>query len=396
MTGTAQAIRGHRGLALFSGGFRPFFLFASLWGAVVAPIWVAALHLNGGLVAGLDGRAWHVHEMLFGFLCGVIAGFLLTAIPNWTGRLPVTGRGLAGLFGLWVAGRLASFAPPALAPLAAVVDASFLVVFALVVWREIIAGRNRRNLPVCLMVTLLAAANILYHVAPWLAGADQLAQRLALALAAGLLSLIGGRIVPSFTQNWLGARKIAPGPTPFGRYDAFVLALTVLALGAWIIAPFAAAAGWLLAGAGVAHTVRLLRWRGWKARGEPLVWILHIGYAWLALGLGLIGAGVLAPSQVPATLGVHALGAGAVGVMTLAVMTRATLGHTGRPREADRRTVWIYLAVLAAALTRLCAPLHDNSPVLLAVSAGLWTLAFGGFALVYGPLLIGQRAGRAG
>lgn len=395
MNGTARAIRSHEGLALFSGGFRPFFFFASVWGGLVVPIWIAGLQMNGGLVAGLDGRAWHAHEMLFGYLCGVIAGFLLTAIPNWTGRLPVTGRGLAGLFALWAAGRLASFAPASWSVAAAVVDSSFLVVFAAVVWREIVAGKNRRNLPVCLLVTVLAGANVIYHLGPYLPGADAVAQRLALAIAAGLLSLIGGRIIPSFTQNWLTARRIAPGPAVFGRFDRLVLGLTVAALAAWIVWPFDVWVGGLLSLAGAAHAVRLARWRGWKAAAEPLVWILHLGYGWLALALALMGAAAWAPALASPSLGVHALGAGAVGVMTLAVMTRATLGHTGRPREADRPTLWIYAAVLAAAATRLVAVLLGNAEVLLVVSAGLWTAAFGGFAVAYGPLLLQRRPRRA-
>lgn len=394
MAGTAQSIRSHRGLALFSGGFRPFFLFAALWGGAVVPIWIASLHVSGGLVAGLDGRAWHVHEMLFGFLAGVIAGFLLTAIPNWTGRLPVTGLRLAGLFGLWAAGRVVSLAPLPWPLLTAVVESSFLVVFAAVVWREVVAGKNKRNLPVCLLVTALASANLLYHFGAFGGDVEALAQRLALSVAAGLIALIGGRIIPSFTQNWFASQAIGPGPAVFGGFDKAVLALTVAAMGLWTAWPYVSAAGLVLVLAGAAHFARLLRWRGWKAAREPLVWIMHLGYLWLAIGLALLGASVCWPSAVAPTTGIHAITAGAVGVMTLAVMTRATLGHTGRPREADRRTVAIYAAALAAGATRTAAPFADTySTLLLSTSAVLWTLAFGGFAFVYGPMLLQRRLG---
>lgn len=394
MAGTGELIRGHSGLALFSGGFRPFFLFSALWGAAVVPIWIASLHVSGGLVAGLDGRAWHVHEMLFGFLAGIIAGFLLTAIPNWTGRLPVTGARLAGLFGLWAAGRVVSLAPTPWPLLNAAVDSSFLVVFAAAVWREIVAGRNKRNVPVCLLVTAMASANLLFHFGAFSGEGQALAQRLALSVAAGLIALIGGRIIPSFTQNWFASQAIGPGPTAFGRFDKAVLGLTGAAMALWVVWPQLSPVGFLLVLAGVAHVARLLRWRGWKAASEPLVWILHLGYLWLGVGLGLLGASVAWPDAVAPSTGIHAITAGAVGVMTLAVMTRATLGHTGRRRAADGRTAAIYAAALAAGATRTVAPFTaDYSMVLLAVSAGLWSLAFGGFVFAYGPMLLQRRVG---
>jgi uncharacterized protein involved in response to NO len=394
MTRTAESIRRHSGLALFSGGFRPFFLFASLWGGVVVPVWIASLRLSGGMIAGLDGRAWHIHEMLFGFLAGIIAGFLLTAIPNWTGRLPVTGPRLAGLFALWGAGRVVGLIPGLWPLAAAVVDCSFLIVFSLVVWREIVAGRNRRNVPVCLMVTALALANMAFHFGPSAPDVAALGQRIALSVAVGLIALIGGRIIPSFTQNWFAAHAIGPGPASFSRTDKIILTVTGLALALWIVAPFWILSGAALIAAGLGHVIRLSRWRGWKARSEPLVWILHVGYAWLGVGLGLLGASVCWPEGVALTAGVHAITAGAIGVMTLAVMTRATRGHTGRPREADRATLAIYLTVIAAALIRVLAPFSpDLSAPLLSVSAALWALAFAGFAAAYGPMLLQRKAG---
>ncbi|MFZ5719165.1 MAG: NnrS family protein [Pseudomonadota bacterium] len=380
---TASARRAYRGAALFSFGFRPFFLFGSFWAAIAVPVWVWSFL---GAAAPVAHRDWHVHEMLFGYLAAIVAGFLTTAVPNWTGRMPVIGGPLAGLAALWVAGRIAMLGAWWIGPLAAVIDAAFLVVFAGVIWREVIAGRNWRNLPVCGLVSLLALGNVAFHLdsAIWQSGVGE---RLALGAICVLLALIGGRITPSFTRNWMKARRIAPEPAPFSRVDQAALALTALGGLAWVVAPQSVAAGGLLAAAGVANLARLARWRGWGARAEPLVWILHVGYGWLGAGLLLLGAALLDPS-IPRTAGVHALTAGAVGVMTLAVMTRATRGHTGRELAADPATTLIYLAINAAALARVAAPFAGaHQPTLLIASTALWSLAFAGFTVAYGRML---------
>lgn len=389
MATTAESMRRYAGPALFSFGFRPFFLFSALWAAIAVPVWVAALTLGDGTVGSLDGRLWHVHEMLFGFVGGVVAGFLLTAVPNWTGRLPVTGRGLAALFLLWVAGRVAMFAPAGLQPVAALVDSAFLVVFAAVIWREILAAKNRRNLPVCLMVSALAAANVLFHAGAALPDAYPYAERGAVAVVSLLIALIGGRVTPSFTTNWTRAHGHPRHPVPFNRLDQAALAVTGVALASWTLWPGDGLTGALLLAAGTLNLVRLARWRGWAARSEPLVWILHAGYAWLGVGLLLLGLAGLVPAAVPTTAGVHGLTAGAMGVMILAMMTRATLGHTGRPRTSDRTTAWLYGAANLAALTRVAAPFAaELTPALLAVSAALWAGAFALFAVRYGPMLL--------
>ncbi|MDI1328096.1 MAG: NnrS family protein [Brevundimonas sp.] len=388
MATTAQSIRQYPGPPLFSFGFRPFFLFSAVWAAIAVPIWVASMTLGDGTVGGMDGRLWHIHEMLFGYLAGVIAGFLLTAVPNWTGRLPVTGLKLTGLFALWVAGRAAGFLPAPMAVPAAVIDSAFLVVFAAVIWREVLAAKNRRNLPVCLMVSVLAAANIAFHLRDQIPLFGPGGERAAVAVITGLIALIGGRVTPSFTQNWTRAQGIAGGPTAFNRFDAGVLALTAVALVSWVAAPWSSLTGGVMVLAGLANLARLARWRGWLARREALVWILHLGYAWLGLGLILLGLAALVPDAVPFTAGVHALTTGAMGVETLAMMTRATRGHTGRPRVADRSTTAVYLLILAAAVVRVSAPfLTEWTVALLAISATLWALAFAGFVAAYGPML---------
>ncbi|MBI1197942.1 MAG: NnrS family protein [Phenylobacterium sp.] len=385
---TAAARRAYTGPTVFSFGFRPFFLMGAAWAALAVPLWIWSL--QSSLAAGVH-RDWHVHEMLFGFLAAVVAGFLTTAIPNWTGRMPVIGGPLAGLAGLWLAGRLAMLFAYLIGPIAAVIDAAFLVVFAGVVWREVLAGRNWRNLPVAGLVSLMALGNIAFHIDSrlWSSG---LGERLALGAAAVLIALIGGRITPSFTRNWMRARRLTPEPATAGRLDQAALGLTGLAALLWAMTPEVPATGAALLLAGLANVARLASWRGWAARSEPLVWVLHLGYAWLAVGLGLLGASRLW-SEIPRTAGVHALTAGAVGVMTLAVMTRATRGHTGRVLAAGVGTTAIYVLINLAALVRVAAPFAGTfQPGLLIVSAVLWSSAFGGFVIAYAPMLTRPRA----
>lgn len=390
---TAERMRAHAGPALFSFGFRPFFLFAALWGALAVPLWIASRQVYGATVLGQDGMVWHSHEMLFGYLAGVMAGFLLTAIPNWTGRLPVTGWPLAGLFGLWCAGRIAMLAAGSLGAWAAAVDAAFLVVFAGVVWREILAGRNWRNLPVAVLVSFFATANLVFHFGVIDPVVRDMAVRLAMAVGVLLICLIGGRVTPSFTRNWLARQGFAPMPAPAGRFDQITLALTGFALVAWAAQPDAVWSGAALAVAGGFNIVRLGRWRGLSTGAEPLVWILHLGYLWTAAGVLLLGLSILAPGAVPRAAAIHALTAGGVGVMTLAMMTRASLGHTGQPLAANRATLALYVLANLAALARVGSAFAPQAyDLLLAVAAGLWFAAFGLFAVAYGPLLIAPRA----
>lgn len=386
-------MRAHTGPALFSFGFRPFFLFAALWAALAIPIWIGSRQAFGGAVFGQDALAWHVHEMLFGYLAGVIAGFLLTAVPNWTGRLPVTGWPLAGLFLLWAVGRGAMLAAGALGPWAPVIDAAFLLVFAAVIWREVLAGRNWRNLPVALMVSLFAAANVAFHSGAVEPTARDVATRLALAVGAMLIFLIGGRVTPSFTRNWLMKRSEDRLPAPVGRFDQIALVAAGAALVAWTAFPDAPAVGVGLAISGAVHLARLSRWRGSATGAEPLVWILHLGYLWTAIGVLLLGLSVLAPAVAPRAAAIHALTAGGVGVMTLAMMTRASLGHTGQPLTANAATLATYLLVNFGAVVRTASPFAPAAyDLFLLISATLWAAAFALFAIAYGPLLLRPRA----
>ncbi len=380
--------------ALFSMGFRPFFLLAGLWAAVAMAAWLLLLWRGATLPTAFDPVTWHAHEMLFGFVVAAITGFLLTAVPNWTGRMPLQGGPLAGLALLWCVGR-AGVAISAIIGFvaAAVLDCAFLAVVLTVVLREVIAGRNWRNLPVALVLVALLVANVMIHGG--LSGDTDMAWaglRLAVAVIVMLISLIGGRIVPSFTGNWLKKAGESRLPVPFGRLDKLVLAVSALALLAWVAAPEAIAVAWALIVAGVLQAARLARWGGARTGGEALVWVLHLGYGWVALGLVLAGTGILVPDLGPSAA-LHALTAGAMGTMILAVMTRATLGHTGRAFAADGVTVAAYLLVSAAAALRICAGLWPAAGIELQIAAGLcWIAAFTLFLLRYGPMYLAARA----
>ncbi|TGY92252.1 MULTISPECIES: NnrS family protein [Marinicauda] len=387
------ARREYSGPALFSFGFRPFFLFGALWAALSAPLWMHAYAGGDAMVGAAPALAWHIHEMLFGFIAAIVAGFLLTAVPNWTGRLPVMGWPLAGLFALWAAGRAAMLFYAELGIAAAVIDSAFLVVLVGLLGREVVTGGNAKNVPVIVFASLFALANICFHAA-LLFGLDwRPAQGVAIAVIAMLIALIGGRIVPSFTRNWLVQQGQSDLPAPMGLYDRASLLALAVALVLWIALPFDWFTGAFLLIAGAMHTGRVVRWKGWKTTAEPLVLILHVGYAWLPLALVLMGLSMIAPVVVPASAALHALTAGAMGTMTLAVMTRASLGHTGRERTADLWTSAIYVLVVTGALIRVVAPvaLGPAQFAALGVSAMMWSSAFALFFVRYGPILMGPR-----
>ena len=321
--------------------------------------------------------------MLFGFVMAAIAGFLLTAIPNWTRRLPVSGSPLALLAGLWLLGRIACLLS-ALVPawIAIAADLSFPVVLVGVVAREIVVGRNWRNLPMVAPVGVLGIANLLMHLeADGVAVPSGLGWRLGLATVIVLISVMAGRIVPSFTRNWLAKRPGSELPGGHGWVDKLALGILHAGLIGWAFLPAFWPVGLLLLVGAAINLWRLLRWRGISTAAEPLLLVLHVGYAWLVIGVALLG-GALLGADVPVSAAIHALTAGAIGTMILAVMTRATRGHVGRELSADRVTVLIYGLVTLAAITRVTAAFAASwTMLLLIISACLWIAAFAGFVL---------------
>jgi uncharacterized protein involved in response to NO len=393
VTRSAERIRDHAGPAILSYGFRPFFLFGALWAAFAVAVWLPVLSGHITLPSALSPLDWHVHELVYGYVPAVVAGFLLTAVPNWTGRLPVVGTPLLALFLLWVAGRVVVFFSRYTgAPIAAAVDLLFLAALGSIIAREIIAGSNWRNLKVLGGVALLFVGNGLFHLEAIVGVGNGAGTRLGIAATVLLITLIGGRIVPSFTRNWLVRRDAGRLPASFDRFDASTMGVTALALVSWIVMPDGVATALLALVAGAFNAMRLYRWAGERTAAEPLVLILHIGYAFVPIGFVLLALAILRPELVAGSGAVHGWTAGAIGLMTLAVMTRASLGHTGRPLTASTPIRLIYVAGLVAALARIVAAFGLLREATLYVSATAWVLAFAGFVLVYAPLLARRRA----
>src|SRR5690349_17406835 len=301
-----QRRRDYDGPALFSYGFRPFFLAAGLWAIVGILLWIPQYMGQLSVPTHLSPLDWHVHEMLYGYVAATVAGFLLTAIPNWTGRLPVNGWPLAGLAALWLAGRLALLISAQLGGLvAAIIDTAFLATLAAVAAREIVAGENWRNLRVLVILVVLVLGNIVFHAEVLMTGAADYGSRIAIAAVILMISLIGGRIVPSFTNNWLSRSNPGRLPVPFSRFDIATIAVSAAAMVAWIANPASSIAGILLLAAGALQSARLLRWAGDRTLADRLVLILHIGYAFVPIGFILIGLATFVAS-VPASAGIHA------------------------------------------------------------------------------------------
>jgi len=393
-TAEEKRLRRARLPAVLDYAFRPMFLAAGSWAVIALALWLAMFFGYLQLPTRFDPLAWHIHEMLFGFVMAAVAGFLLTAIPNWTGRLPVRGYRLAVLAGLWLLGRLACLISADLpAWLEVLADLAFPTALLAVAAREIIAGRNWRNLPMTAPLALFIIADLLMHLESLgFAVPAGLGWRLAVGAPIVLISVIGGRIIPSFTRNWLSKRKSPQLPAPPDKLDTAAVALLAAALILWAFLPDHRVTGALLIAAALLNAVRLSRWTGQATWAEKLLIILHVGYAWLVLGVALLGLSIF-NIGVPVASAIHALTAGATAVMILAVMPRVTLGHTGRELMSNRATVAVFVLINAAAIARVCASWHTEfMTILLLVAGTCWIAAFGLFELVYGPMLLTRRS----
>ena len=393
---TMTKARQWTGPALLSYGFRPFFLFAGVHAALVVAIWTLWLDGVAPLPTAFPPVAWHAHELLFGYAIAAVAGFLLTAVPNWTGRLPVVGLPLLALFGLWLLGRAAMAASAFLHPVAlALLALLFPVALLALVAREVLAGRNMRNVKVVVVLAALCLAQLCFHVEVFRTGASVYSQRLAIAAYVLLIMIVGGRIVPSFTTNWIKRENPGRTPKPFDLYDKVAMIVGAAGLIAWVAAPaftqFGLACGALFALAAVLQMVRLARWAPDRVWGEMLVAVLHVAYAFIPLGFVLAAASAILDSRAFDTATIHCWAIGAIGLMTLAVMTRATRGHTGHALVAPPSTSALYVLLAAAAIARIGAVFLHNSSIALTVAGLAWSAAFAGFALVYGPMCTSAR-----
>ena len=376
------------------GGFRPFFFGAAAWATIAIALWLLALGGQVSLPTRFDAVAWHRHEMLFGFVGAAVAGFLLTAIPNWTGRLPIAGKPLLSLFGLWAAARLAVlFSSGAGLWLAAILDVGLFVSLALLAAREVVASKNR-NFPIVGLVLLFGLADAADYLEAAGVISGGLGWRGAIALLIIMVSMIGGRIIPSFTRNWMVKQRMSGAlPTQPQRLDSLMIASTGLGLLFWLAFPDNHLMGLMLILAATGQALRMSRWGGLRTSRDPLVLVLHLAYAWVPIGLFLLGLS-LAGVDVPESAGVHALTAGGMATMILAVMTRASLGHTARELKAAPLTIAAYACVTIGALVRVAASLGLRPyAIILDIAGTFWGAAMLLFLTVYLPILWRPRLG---
>ena len=384
----APKIAGAGAFALWRLGFRPFYLLGALFAALGIPLWVAVFAGAASLPQGLPPQTWHAHEMVFGFALAIIAGFLFTAVRNWTNQPTPTGAHLAALAGLWMAARIAFVAG---APgLGLLIELAFLLLVAIALLRPLLRSRNRRNYFVGVLFAVLAAADLLFWAAgQGLAGGvnPDTVVRFGLYLVATLTFVIGGRVIPMFTAN--GARGVRQFRYP--RLDQAAIAASVLAFALELAGVSGAGLAAVAAAAALLHAIRLAGWGPQGTLGKPILWILHASYGWAAVGFALMAASAL--GWVPRTLSVHAFSVGLVGGLIIGMITRTALGHTGRMLIAGRSETAMYAMVQLAALLRVFGPLvaPEHSLRFIELSSVLWAAAFLLYLVVYWPRLTRPR-----
>lgn len=394
------AYHGNPGPVFFAAGFRPFFLFAAIQAALMLPLWLVVWMGAVDLGLTMPPNVWHGHEMVFGFAGAAVAGFLLTAVPNWTNSRHVSGVPLMILFAAWMVGRLAFLLSGLLPPMVvAVLDLTFLPLLAWLVGKPLIAAGKPRNLAFLFILALFWLANIAVHLdlIAGIGSADG-AVYFGIAMVLLMIAVVGGRVVPSFTQGWLRMQGRPVEVKPVGWIEKGGAQGSVVVAGLLAaVAPTSSAAGVALLAAAAIHLVRLSGWHGLKTLSNPILWVLHLGYLWLVIGLALLGLSSFVDS-IPPSAAIHALTAGCIGSMILGVMSRAALGHSGRPLEVSRLTVAAYVLVSVGALLRVMAPLLDDAQLALTHAGGtFWALAWLLFVIVYAPIVFRPRAdGRPG
>lgn len=366
-------------------GFRPFYLLAAAFAALAVPLWLARYFGHAAWLSRVDMN-WHTHEMLFGFAIAVIVGFLYTAARNWTGLWTPRRGHLAALAALWLAGRAAMLLAPPL--LAAVVDVLFLPFAAWPLYRVLKRAGNRRNMFLPVLLGLLTLINIAFHCAAlgWLEISPISVIEAGILVVVCIESVIGGRVIPMFTTNAIGAKTVTHG----GR-DRINLALTAAAGLAWISFPLSPLSAALAFAAGCSQLVRLAGWKFWLTWRTPLLWILHLSYAWIAFGFLLLSLSALKLS--PATAAFHALAVGSMGGLIIGMITRTALGHTGRMLKAGAGETAMYVLIQIGVVARLCAAFnmmgHRDDALLLAGAS--WSAAFLLYLFIYGPYLFRPR-----
>jgi len=375
------------GWPLLRLGFRPFYLGGAMVAALWVPLWLMLYLGHPVLTPTVPALLWHAHEMLFGFAVAIIIGFLLTAGKNWTGLQTPRGPALGALVVLWSGARVSSVTGPGW--LYAGLDGALLPVVVVVVARLLWRARNHRNLPLAGILLLLALANAVFHVSAlgWIEASPLTPLYAALALITMIETVIAGRVIPAFTMAVHPGVRLVAQPW----LERSVLVLTALGLAWWVLAPVHAVGAVLLGAAAVVQLTRLVRWRSGLSLSRPILWILHLAYAWIPVGLTCLALAQL--QWIAPSVGVHALALGATGGLIIGMVTRTARGHTGRPLQVSRLEVGAYVLVMVAALVRLAGALLPAAwySMTLMLAASAWSLAFGLYLLKYTPWLLQSR-----
>jgi len=386
---TTNARRKYIGIALLSKGYRPFFLMAGIWAVLSLFLWLFMLTGLIILPSAFSPLEWHMHEMIFGYSSAVIAGFLLTAVPNWTGRFPISGNSLLVLVLVWLVGRaVVLFSSYFDAYLVMVIDLIFPVLLSLAISIEIFAGKNWRNLRVLIVLLGFALSNLFFHFEIIINGAADYSFRLGVVMVLIMIMVIGGRIIPSFTRNWLVRFNLYDLPAPFSKFDYICMIISIVALIAWVGFPTLTLLAILLALAGLLNLVRLYRWAGIKTVKEPMVLVLHIAYLFIPLGFLALAFSIIFPNILPQAGATHFWTAGAIGMMSIAMMSRVSLAHGGQRPEADKIISAIYLTLFLSVITRFLAAFFLQLSFLIHISATLWITAFLIFIIRYWRVLV--------
>lgn len=379
---------------LFELGFRPFFLLATGFAALAIILWIAMWSGEWQVTGPFSPVDWHIHEMLFGYSSAVICGFLLTAVPNWTGLDPIKGWPLALAALLWLAGRGAVFGLTGLSNIWVMwIEGSFLASLAVVTAIQLIVSRNWRNLVVVGLVGLLLGADIWFHLEFNATGSTDASRRAGFAVIVLMIMMIGGRIIPVFTRNWLVAQQVASLPTGFGRFDSLSLLVAVIAMGLWITMADHVITALALVAASVMHLIRMSRWQGLRVLRSAILLMLHISYLCLVIGIELLSLPIVNPDFTHVA-GLHVLGMGGIGGMTIAVMLRASMGHTGRKLAAGPMLSVAFGLIIVAAFIRALLP--DISPASapgIVIAALMWVAGFVLIAIRVWPWLTRPRVG---
>ncbi|MFW5968092.1 MAG: NnrS family protein [Persicimonas sp.] len=381
---------------IFAKGFRPFFLLAALFAVAFVPLWLITYGGHIDAAAHFSAAIWHGHEMIFGYTVAVVAGFLLTAVSNWTRRETATGGWLAGLCALWIVGRLAIIGAAWFPEwLVAAADLAFLPALVVAIGRPLWATNNRRNIKFVGILGLLWAANAAMHASAigLVDGWERPALLLSLDLIIVIALIVGGRIIPMFTRNATG---VATRSHKWLERAVFVGVAASIAM--YLVWPASLATAAVTAAAGLAVAARMTHWGAKATWDKPILWVLHLGHAWIAVGL-LLRAAAIVWTDVSAAMAIHALTVGAIGLLTLGMMARVALGHTGRRLTVARPIAWAFGAIALAALFRTAAPIVAPAMYVdwVWVSSLLWAAAFLVYLVVYTPILVRPRAdGRPG